>query len=80
MKCYVIIFEESGQADVRESYDWGRRTWGKHKARQWIPQLRTAVSEHLAIVRKAFRLRLKMMISPKKLGPGNAKRDHEKTS
>ncbi len=35
MKRYAVVFEESAQADVRESYDWGRRTWGKHEAQQW---------------------------------------------
>ncbi len=29
MKRYAIIFEDSAQVDVRESYDWGRRTWGQ---------------------------------------------------
>jgi len=56
MKRYVVIFEESAQADVRESYDWGRRKWGKHEAQQWVRQLRSAVSEQLAIVPKAFPL------------------------
>jgi plasmid stabilization system protein ParE len=42
MKRYAVIFEESAQADVRESYDWGRRKWGKHEAQQWVRQLRTA--------------------------------------
>ena len=56
MKRYVVIFEESAQADVRESYDWGRRMWGKHEAQRWVRQLRTAVSEQLAVVPKAFPL------------------------
>jgi plasmid stabilization system protein ParE len=68
MKRYAVVFEESAQADVRESYDWGQRTWGKHEARQWLRQLRTAVSRQLAIVPKRFRLRLKMMSSLKKFG------------
>lgn len=54
MKRYVVIFEESAQADVRESYDWGRRKWGKHEAQQWVRQLRKAVSEQLAVAPKAF--------------------------
>ena len=36
MRRYVVVFEESAQADVRESYDWGRRIWGKHEAEQWV--------------------------------------------
>ena len=43
MKRYRVIFEESAQQDVRESYDWGCRAWGKRKAQQWARQLRTAV-------------------------------------
>ena len=56
MKRYAVVFEESAQADVRESYEWGRRIWGKHEAQQWVRQLRTAVSEQLAVVPKAFPL------------------------
>ncbi len=41
---------------MRESYDWGRRAWGRHEAQQWVRQLRSAVSEQLAIVPKAFPL------------------------
>jgi plasmid stabilization system protein ParE len=42
MKRYVVIFEDSAQADVRKSYDWGCRARGKHEAQQWARQLRTA--------------------------------------
>jgi len=56
MKRYAVVFEESAQADVRESYDWGRRTWGKHEAEQWVRQLRKAVTDQLAVVPKAFPL------------------------
>ena len=56
MKRYAVVFEESAQADVRESYGWGWRIWGKHEAQQWVRQLRTAVSEQLAVVPKAFPL------------------------
>ena len=35
---------------------WGRRLWGKHEAQQWVRQLRTAVSEQLAVVPKTFPL------------------------
>ena len=54
MKRYKVVFEESAQADVRESYEWGRRNWGKHEAQQWVWQLRKAVTEQLAVVPKAF--------------------------
>ena len=56
MKRYAVVFEESAQSDVRESYDWGRRTWGKHEAEQWVRQLRKAVTDQLAVVPKAFPL------------------------
>lgn len=56
MKPYVVVFEESAQANVRESYDWGRRVWGTHEAQQWVSQLRKAVKEQLAVVPKAFSL------------------------
>jgi plasmid stabilization system protein ParE len=56
MKRYAVVFEESAQANVRESYDWGCRAWGKQQAKQWVRQLRTAVSQQLAIVPKGFSL------------------------
>jgi plasmid stabilization system protein ParE len=54
MKRYVVIVEDSAQADLRESFDWGRRFWGKHEAQRWARQLRTAVLEQLAVMPKAF--------------------------
>src|SRR6266705_2387044 len=56
MKRYAVVFEESAQTDVRESYDRGCRTWGEHEAKQWVRQLRTAVSRQLSIVPKGFPL------------------------
>ena len=56
MKRYAVVFEESAQANVRESYDWGCRAWGKQEAKQWVRQLRTAASQQLAIVPKGFSL------------------------
>jgi plasmid stabilization system protein ParE len=56
MKRYAVIFEESAQRDVRESYDWGCRAWGKKEARRWVRQLREAVSSQLALIRKGFPL------------------------
>jgi len=56
MKRYAVVFEESAQVDVRESYDWGRRAWGKKEAQRWVRQLRTAVSTQLALVPKGFPL------------------------
>src|SRR5216684_906755 len=54
MKRYAVVFEESAQADVRESYEWGCRVWGKREAQQWVRALRTAVSSQLAVVPKGF--------------------------
>ena len=56
MKRFAVVFEESAQADVRESYEWGCRVWGKREAQQWVRQLRTAISKQLAVVPKAFPL------------------------
>jgi len=56
MKRYAVVFEESAQADVRESYNWGCRVWGTREAQQWVRQLRTAVSKQLAVVPKGFPL------------------------
>ena len=56
MKRYAVVFEESAQADVRESYNWGCRVWGKREAQQWVRKLRTAVSQQLAVVPKGFPL------------------------
>jgi hypothetical protein len=50
MKRYVVIFEDSAQADVRKSYDWGCRVCGKREAHQ----LRTAALKQLGVIRKAF--------------------------
>lgn len=56
MKRYAVIFEKSAQADVRGSYDWGCRVWGKKEAQRWVRELRTAVSRQLSIVPKSFSL------------------------
>jgi plasmid stabilization system protein ParE len=56
MKRYDVVFEESAQIDVHESYEWGCRLWGKQEAQRWVRQLRTAVSQQLAILPKGFSL------------------------
>jgi len=66
MKRYVVVFEESAQSDVRESYDWGCRVWGKKQAQRWLRELRTAVSRQLSIVPKGFPLAPETTISPKR--------------
>ena len=54
MKRFSVIFEESAQADVRVSYDWGCHVWGKKEAQRWVRELRTAISRQLRIVPKGF--------------------------
>lgn len=56
MKRYVVIFADSAQADVRGSYEWERRAWGKREAQRWARQLRTSVFKQLAVVPKGFPL------------------------
>lgn len=56
MKHYAVVFEESAQTDVRESYDWGCRAWGKRKAQRWVRQLRSAVFKQLRVAPNAFPL------------------------
>ena len=54
MKRYAVFFEKSAQEDVRESYDWGCRAWGKKEAQRWVRELRTAISRQLSSVPKGF--------------------------
>lgn len=56
MKRYVVIFEEMAQSDLRASYDWGCRAWGKHEAQRWLRELRTAVVDQLGLVPRPFPL------------------------
>jgi len=56
MKRYVVVFEESAQADVRGSYDWGCRAWGKRQAQRWARQLRSAVLKQLGTLPNGFPL------------------------
>jgi plasmid stabilization system protein ParE len=56
MKRYEVIIEDSAQRNVRESYDWGCRTWGKQQAQEWVRQLRSAIFKQLGVVPKAFPL------------------------
>lgn len=54
MKRYAVIFEDSAQANVPESFDWGCRAWGKREAQQWVRQLQIAVFGQLGLAPKAF--------------------------
>ena len=53
LRCGV---EESAQADVRASYDWGCRVWGKNEAQRWVRKLRTAILQQLSLVPGGFPL------------------------
>jgi plasmid stabilization system protein ParE len=56
MKRYAVVLEVSAQADIRGSYDWGCRVWGKREARRWVHELRTAISKQLSLIPKGFPL------------------------
>jgi plasmid stabilization system protein ParE len=56
MKRYATVFEESAQIDLRSSYDWGCRVWGKKEAQRWVRELRSAVSGQLSVIPKGFPL------------------------
>ncbi|HKF58736.1 MAG TPA: type II toxin-antitoxin system RelE/ParE family toxin [Blastocatellia bacterium] len=42
MRRYRVIIEDSAQADIERSYQWGVRHWGKVQAQEWARQLRQA--------------------------------------
>ena len=48
MRKYKVIIEDSAQADVQDSYDWGCRVWGKTQAQKWVRDLSTAITKSLA--------------------------------
>lgn len=54
MKRYEVILELTAQKDVRGSYEWGCRVWGKKEAQRWVRELRTAISKQLSIVPGGF--------------------------
>jgi len=56
MKRYDVVFEESARADVRGSYDWGCRFWGKKEAQRWVRQLRAAILKQLSLMPRGFPL------------------------
>jgi plasmid stabilization system protein ParE len=56
MKRYLVVFEASAQTDVRTSYEWGCRVWGKKEAQRWVRQLRSAVSQQLSVIPIGFPL------------------------
>jgi len=39
MKKYTIIIEDSADAELRGSYEWGIQVWGKAKAQAWFRQM-----------------------------------------
>jgi hypothetical protein len=58
MKRYAVVFEESAQADVRESYDWGCRVWGKRCRFHLSPLYSLTLALRLAYCLAVANLRL----------------------
>jgi plasmid stabilization system protein ParE len=56
MKQYIVVLEASAQTDVRGSYEWGCRIWGKKEAQRWVRELRIAILKQLSLVPKGFPL------------------------
>jgi plasmid stabilization system protein ParE len=54
MKRHAVVIEESAQADVRQSYEWGCRFWGKTAAQKWARELRNSIVKQLRVTPKAF--------------------------
>ena len=54
MKRYAVVLELSAQADLRGSYDWGCRAWGKKEAKRWIRKLRGAITKQLSLIPKGL--------------------------
>lgn len=54
MSKYKVIIEDSAQASVQGSYDWGCRVLGKAQAQKWVRDLRTAITKRLASIPTAF--------------------------
>ncbi len=36
---YQVIFHSQAEQDIRISFDWGVRNWGKVEAEQWLRQI-----------------------------------------
>jgi plasmid stabilization system protein ParE len=49
MKKYTVIFHPDAEQDIRTSYDWGCRVWGKTKAKQSARELPKAITKRLAV-------------------------------
>jgi plasmid stabilization system protein ParE len=56
MTRHLVVIEESAQDDVRQSYEWGCRFWGRKAARKWARELQTAILRQLGVTPKAFPL------------------------
>lgn len=56
MKPFDVLFEESAEVDVRQSYDWGCRVWGKKETQRWVRDLRTALTKQLTLFPRGFPL------------------------
>jgi hypothetical protein len=68
MKRYAVVFEESAQTDVRSSYDWGCRVWGKKKRNSGSDNCGQQSQDNSALYLEVFRSRRKTMSSLRKFG------------
>jgi plasmid stabilization system protein ParE len=53
MKKYTVTFHPGAEQDIRTSYDWGCRVWGKTKAKQWVRELRAGITKRLAVFQES---------------------------
>lgn len=43
MKQYSVVFSQSAEKDVYESFEWGHREWGEKLAIKWARELKKSV-------------------------------------
>lgn len=48
MKSYKVTLHPDAEKDIRASYQWGSRTWGKSKAQEWVRELRRKITARLS--------------------------------
>ena len=47
MKKYKVILHPDAEIDIRSSFQWGCRTWGRKAAEAWIRKLRHTINTRL---------------------------------
>lgn len=48
MKSYTVLFLDEAEAEIFESYEWGRATWGQDAAEIWVRLLYEKIYDRLA--------------------------------